>query len=274
MMFKTLKRHWPEYVIEGGCLALFMMVAFALGATLEHPSSPARQAIGDPVLRRFIMGLAMGGTAIAIIYSPWGKQSGAHINPSTTLTFYRLGKVKKCDAAFYMASQFTGAAVGAMIAATALSAWLSHPSVNFVVTAPGSSGAAAAFAAELVMTFMLMTVILQVSNRPRLHKLTGLCAGLLVALYITFAAPISGMSMNPARSLASALPARHWSDLWIYFTAPVIGMLAAAEFYVRINGAARIGCAKLHHDNRQRCIFCGKPAENYLEASVQSEEAA
>jgi aquaporin Z len=68
------------------------------------------------------------------------------------------------------------------------------------------------------------------------------------------------MSMNPARTFASALPARHWADLWIYFSAPLIGMLSAAEVYVRRNGPRRIGCAKLHHENNQRCIFCGKPA--------------
>jgi aquaporin Z len=84
----------------------------------------------------------------------------------------------------------------------------------------------------------------------------------LVAVYITIEAPISGMSMNPARTFASAVPARHWGDLWIYFTAPVIGMLAAAELYLRTRGAAHIACAKLHHVNTRRCIFCGKPAEN------------
>jgi aquaporin Z len=83
----------------------------------------------------------------------------------------------------------------------------------------------------------------------------------LVALYITFEAPISGMSMNPARTFASAALAHHWTALWIYFTAPLVGMLAAAETYSRINGKRSVACAKLHHANRMRCIFCGKPAE-------------
>jgi glycerol uptake facilitator-like aquaporin len=79
--------------MEGVCLGLFMISAFAFGTILEHPVSPVHQAIPNQLLRRLLMGLAMGLTAIAIIYSPWGKQSGAHINPSTTLTFFRLGKV-------------------------------------------------------------------------------------------------------------------------------------------------------------------------------------
>jgi aquaporin Z len=103
-------------------------------------------------------------------------------------------------------------------------------------------------------------VILHVSNNSRLHKLTGLCAGALVAIYITLEAPISGMSMNPARTLASAVPAYHWTALWIYFTAPLIGMFLAAEAYVRTRGRQSVACAKLHHQNPTRCIFCGKPA--------------
>ena len=104
-----------------------------------------------------------------------------------------------------------------------------------------------------------MSVILRMSNNIRLHKLTGLCAGALVAAYITLEAPISGMSMNPARTFASAVPAHYWTALWLYFTAPLIGMLAAAEVHLQSRNP-RVGCAKLHHENPKRCIFCGKPA--------------
>jgi hypothetical protein len=72
-----------------------MVSAFTFGTILEHPASPVHQVIPNPLLRRLLMGIAMGLTAISIIYSPWGKQSGAHINPSTTFTFFRLGKVAK-----------------------------------------------------------------------------------------------------------------------------------------------------------------------------------
>ena len=273
-MSAALRQHWPEYLIEAACLGLFMIAAFTFGTLLEHPASAVHRMLPNPVLRRFLMGLAMGGSAVAIIYSPWGKRSGAHINPCTTVTFFRLGKVAKHDAAFYLLGQFAGGIIGAAIAATILLPWVSHPAVNYVVTAPAAGGVWAAFFAEIAIAFILMTVILNFSNRPRLHKLTGLCAGVLVALYITVEAPISGMSMNPARSLASAVPARHWSDLWIYFTAPVIGMLAAAELYLRTNGSARIACAKLHHQNTERCIFCGKPAEKTFAATFESEVAA
>jgi aquaporin Z len=238
-----------------------MVSAFTFGTILEHPASVVHQSIPNALLRRFLMGLAMGSTAIGIIYSPWGKQSGGHINPSTTITFFRLGKVAPWDALFYIVFQFMGGLTGAFLASVVLSAWVSHPSVHYVVTKPGNTGAGVAFLAEIGIAFILMTVILNVSNNMRLHKFTGLWAGALVATYITLEAPISGMSMNPARTFASAVPAQHWAALWIYFTAPLIGMLAAAEVYVRMKGTQSIACAKLHHENHTRCIFCGKPAD-------------
>jgi len=100
-----------------------------------------------------------------------------------------------------------------------------------------------------------MLVILQVSN-SRLARYTGLFAGFLVATYITLEGPLSGMSMNPARTLASALAAHAWTALWVYFTAPPLGMLAAAEAYVRARGRGAVFCAKLQHDNDKPCLFC------------------
>jgi glycerol uptake facilitator-like aquaporin len=135
-MMSALKQHWPEYLIEGAGLGIFMVSACWFGALLEHPGSPARQGIPDPILRRALMGLAMGLTAIAIIYSPWGKQSGAHINPAVTLTFWRLGKVAGADAFFYIVAQFAGAVIGVSVSALIWRNALMHPSVNYVVTLP------------------------------------------------------------------------------------------------------------------------------------------
>src|SRR5207244_4817563 len=111
------------------------------------------------------------------------------------------------------------------------------------------------FAAAAAITFLWGSVSLRVSTTPKLNRYTGMFAGLLVMTYISIEAPISGMSMNPARTLGSAFSAANWTAIWIYFTAPPLGMLLAAEFYVRAHGAARVLCAKLHHDTRDRCIF-------------------
>src|SRR3989304_987347 len=84
------------------------------------------------------------------------------------------------------------------------------------------------------MSFLLMTVVLAASNTPRLARRTGLFAGVLVAAYITVEAPLSGMSLNPARTFASALPASVWTAFWVYLAAPPLGMLLAAELYARL----------------------------------------
>ncbi len=260
-MRDALKDHWPEYLMEAAELCLFMISACSFAALLEHPASPLHQAIPDPLARRALMGLAMGSTAIAIIYSPLGKRSGAHFNPSVSLTFYRLGKIRRADAMFYALFQFLGAASGVALCAAVIPAVVGHPAVNYVATLPGKSGVAVAFAAEVGIAFLQMTLVLHVSNRESIARYTGLFAGLMVAAYITIEAPFSGMSMNPARSFGSAVSANLWHSLWIYFTAPPLGMLAAAELYLRRNGLHRVLCAKLHHANPHRCIFNCKYGE-------------
>ena len=259
--FTALRTHWPEYLIEAAGLGLFMLSACFVVFLLEHPASMIRQAVSNAFLRRALTGVAMGLTAICLIYSPWGKRSGAHFSPSVTLTFFRLGKVEPCDAFFYVAAQFIGGAAGVMLAAAVIGPAIAHESVQYAMTRPGSRGTAVAFAAELVISFVMMAVVLNVSNSARLARFTGIFAGALVATYISLESPLSGMSMNPARTFASAYPGRAFDALWLYFTAPPMGMLLAAEVYLRVRGAHRVFCAKLHHDNNQRCIFrCNYPA--------------
>ena len=260
-MLDALRRHWPEYLMEAAGLGLFMVSAGAFGTILEYPASPVHEAIADPLLRRVFMGIAMGLTAIGIIYSPWGMQSGAHLNPAVTLTFFRLGKIEPWDALFYVAAQFAGGIAGVLLIAFALGHSFADPPVTYVATVPGSGGPAIAFLAELVISFVLMFVVLVTTNTESLARHTGLFAGALVAIYITVVAPVSGMSMNPARTFGSAFPAQLWESLWIYLTAPLLGMLLASEVYLRVRGAHRVFCAKLHHDNDKRCIFrCGYSA--------------
>jgi aquaporin Z len=256
---RALRRHWPEYAIEAALLGSFMVSACVFGTLLEHPASPLHRALPQAWLRRVAMGAAMGLTAIAIIYSPWGKRSGAHINPATTLTFVRLGRVPRVDALFYGAAQFAGAALGVLLASAWLGRWLADPHVRWVVTAPGAHGVLPAFAAETAMTFVLMWLVLCVSA-SRHARWTGVGVGCLVAAYIALLAPVSGMSLNPARTFGSSVVAHVWDAQWIYWTAPPLGMLLAAELYVRRRGAERVACAKLHHVNRQRCIFCAARA--------------
>lgn len=256
-MRTALRRHWPEYSMEAAGLALFMVSASGFAVLLSHPRSPALPFLGSILARRALMGLAMALTAAALIYSPWGRQSGAHFNPAVTLTFFRLGKVEGWDAVFYVVAQFVGGVSGMLLVAAVAGPLVGDPAVNYVVTVPGSPGVAVAFAAEVAIAFCTMTMVLAVSNSPRWARFTGLCAGALVAAYITIEAPLSGMSLNPARTFASAVPAAVWQAFWIYLTAPLAGMLIAAELRVRWTRRPVI-CAKLQHEHGRRCIFrCG-----------------
>ena len=106
------------------------------------------QALPDPTLRRVLIGIAMGMTAIGIIYSPLGQRSGAHFNPAVTLTFFRLGKVEFWDAAFYGAAQFIGGLLGVVLSALVLGELVAHPSVRYAATVPGMAGVGVAFLAE------------------------------------------------------------------------------------------------------------------------------
>ena len=181
----------------------------------------------------------MGATAIALIYSPWGKQSGAHMNPAMTLTFTRLGKVAPGDAAGLCGRAVRGRhrrrarrrhgrwAACWPIRACALCRHGAGP--------VGRAGGVPGGGRHLLSADDGDACGLEPS---RWAACTGVCAGLLVASYITFEAPLSGMSMNPARTFGSALFARNWTALWIYFTAPPLGMLRGGRAVPGAPGAA------------------------------------
>lgn len=251
-----MRFHWPEYLIEGSLLATFMVAACTAVVTFCHPESPVARAIPRPLPRRAIIGLLMGLTAIGLIYSPYGQRSGAHMNPATTLTFYTLGKVERLDAAMYIAAQLIGAIAGVGMARMIFGKdRLSHAAVRWAMTLPGPRGSRTAWTAEFIISLLLMSVVLAASNQNNTAPYTGFLAGLLVLLFITFIAPYSGMSMNPARTFGSAFHARTFSHLWIYFTAPVVGMLAAAALHLALWGPDSVYCAKLQHPRGPGCIF-------------------
>jgi aquaporin Z len=180
------------------------------------------------------------------------------MNPALTLTYLRLAKIERHDAAFYIAAQIVGGIGGILVGRALLNPILAHKSVNYVVTIPGDAGTVAAFISEAVLAFLMMSMVLKATNTPTLALYTGLFAGTLVFLFITFESPISGMSINPARTLGSAIPSGIWTGLWIYLTAPLLGMLSAAQLFICLKQRPT-ACPKYFHGNRQRCIFCGHP---------------
>jgi MIP family channel proteins len=167
------------------------------------------------------VGLTFGLIILAMIYA-LGDVSGCHLNPAVTLGFFA---ARRFDARWvlpYIASQCAGAVLASF---TLHLMFLSHSTLG--ATLPAGSDMQS-FWLELVLTFMLMFVILSVSTGPKEKGLlAGVAVGSVIALEALFAGPISGASMNPARSLAPALVSAHFEHLWIYLTAPVAGAIAA-----------------------------------------------
>jgi len=250
---------WPEYLGEALGLGLFMVAAGVVATVLDSPLSPVQGWIGDADLRRVIAGIAMGLTAIGLIYSPWGKRSGAHMNPAVTLGFLLLGKIRARDALGYIAAQFAGGLVGVLLVLGLCGDAFASQPVSFAATMPGPRGVAVAFVAELLISFGMLFAVLNIAAHARWARYAGVAAGFLVAAYISVEAPLSGMSMNPARSFASAAPGGLFDNLWIYFVAPTLGMLLAAALFRRRERARHAVCAKLVHDPVHPCIHCGHP---------------
>jgi aquaporin Z len=260
--------HLSEYLCEALGLGLFMFSAGVVGTLLESPASELHQWISDPFSRRIVMGLAMGVTAIALIYSPWGRRSGAHNNPSVTITFWSLGKVTSSDTLFYVIAQFIGGIVGTFAVGVLFKESFTEPPVTAVATLPGEAGEWVAFLSEIVISFFMMGMVLTISS-SRWRPWTGVVAGILVAGYIIVEASLSGMSMNPARTLASAVVSGNFTSLWIYFTAPILGMLSAALLF-RCIPHQRQYCAKYYHCPR----FVASSAVTHLLRNQHASDAS
>ncbi len=165
----------------------------------------------------------------------FGEKSGAHINPATTWAFFRLGKINFTNSVFYTLAQFAGAVAAALILKFALGSWFAHQLIDFGITKPmPPHDSVSALIAEFIISFVLMFAVLICISSKRLEKYAALVSGVLIALYLIFEMPFSGMSLNPARSFAAAFAANKWELLWIYFVAPPVAMLLAAEIYGRI----------------------------------------
>ena len=240
-------------------LGFLAFMACAASALFRHPASPVAHLFEDHgFLQRLAIGLMMGITIVCIVYSPLGKRSGAHINPAVTFTFFRLGRIQAADTFFYILFQFAGGIAGVTLAGLTLGSMVSAPEVRFAATEPGHYGTVIAFFAELMISAIIMGTVLYFANHKRIMHKSGLYVGMLYAAYVTLEQPISGTSMNPARTLGSAIMTGGWSGAWIYFTAPLIGMLLAGEVFLWTKGKDAIHCAQtLHTTNVRRIVECG-----------------
>jgi aquaporin Z len=225
-------RKLRDYCYEGLGLGIFMFSAGFFDALIDSPNLPIRQHIHSALIRRFLIGITMGLTALYIFNAPFGKKSGAYINPAVTLVQYRLQNIDRKDAFFYMLFQFMGGTIGMYLVYLAIPALISSPAINYIVTQPGTTGTAIAFIMEFMISFFIISTVLFTSDNKHLAKYTSLFVAILITLFITFEAPYSGMSMNPARTFSSAIISNQWKVFWLYCIAPIGGMLFGERVFV------------------------------------------
>ena len=240
-MVENFQRHWQAYLMEAAGLGGFVVGAGLLTVFLEHPDFPVmKSSFGgeeNAIWRRVPLGILMGAY-IALVVRLFGEKSGAHINPATTWAFLILRKINFVDSVLYVAAQFVGAVAAAQFLTLALGSWFAHEKIGYGVTKPmPPHDSASAFVAEFIILFVLMFVVLIITSSKKLEKYAAVVSGVLIALYLIFNLPFSGMSLNSARSFAAALAANKWEHLWIYFVAPPLAMLLAAEIYTRTKTA-------------------------------------
>jgi len=159
--------------MEGSEIAALMLSTCICGTVIYGDESPFKSL--SSVSKSVLMGIAIAMTMFTIIRSPFGRRSGAHLNPSITLTFFWLGRVHRWDAAWYIVAHFTGAIAGVFAARRILGLQLSAPSVLYMVTVPGKHGSVMTFAGEFLLSALLMATIIYSSNHRLLTRFTPLC---------------------------------------------------------------------------------------------------
>lgn len=261
--------HWREYAAEllGTAFNLFVGLSavvfdFGKGLPMEH-------LIPDTGTRLLITGLIFAGSGSLVAISPLGKLSGAHINPSLSLAFWAQGKMHFQDLAGYIIGQLLGAILGVWLMAKM---WGSYAtSVYNGMTLPGVGYSLwSVFFAEVFITFLLVLSIFIFVSNHRLMRWTPLMVWFLVATLVWQEAPISGTSLNPARSLGPALVTGFWKDQWLYCIAPPLGALfAVAVFRLLPSGRGDVLTCKLFHVPNYRSIFKNVKAPHLLDGRTR-----
>lgn len=208
-------------------IAAFALVFAGCGAIVAN-------AENDGTLGAVGVSLTFGLIVMAMIYAT-GHLSGAHINPAVTVAFTLTRHFPAREAAAYIAAQLAGAIAGAL---TLAAVWTDKPA-DLGATVP-SVGAGSALVYEIVLTAILMFVIVAVATDTRaVGAAAAIAIGGAVGLDALFGGPVTGASMNPARSLGPALVSGEWTDFWLYVVGPVVGAALAAFAYQAIRGESR-----------------------------------
>lgn len=204
-----------KYIAE--FIGAFGIVFFGTGAIIVSESQPN-------LISNFGIALSFGLTVAVMIYS-FAEISGAHFNPAVTVGFWAKDKIGAKEAGLYLISQISGASAASLILHTLI------PKNEKLGAALPSGTELQSFILEIMLTLFLMLVILQTAYTGQLKSRAGLLIGGTVFLEALFFGPISGASMNPARSLGPALISGNYHELWIYIAGPLTGALSASAIH-------------------------------------------
>jgi MIP family channel proteins len=205
-------------------LAAFALVFAGCGAIVSD-------SVYGGALGTIGIGLVFGLVIMAMVYAT-GHLSGAHINPAVTIAFVLSRHFPRREAAGYIAAQLVGATAGALLQ---LAVWPDKPAALCATLPPVTTGSALAY--EAVLTAILMFVIMAVATDARaVGAGAAIAIGGAVGLDAIFAGPVTGASMNPARSIGPALASGELGDLWIYVIGPIVGAACGAATYQLVRG--------------------------------------
>jgi len=208
-------------------LAAFALVVAGCGAIIANDRY-------DGALGSVGVALVFGLIIMVMVYAI-GHLSGAHINPAVTLAFTLTRHFPGREAAAYVAAQLAGATAGALVL---LAVWTDKPA-HLGATTP-TVAAGSAFLYELLLTAFLMFVIMAVATDTRaVGAAAAIAIGGTIGLDALFGGPVTGASMNPARSFGPAVVSGEWHQFWIYIAGPVVGAAAGALAYQLVRGGAR-----------------------------------
>lgn len=241
---RALRRNWRHYLTEAAGIMAFLTVSSLAAVVFHHPDSALARALGPHAwVQRIGVAAAVGLLITAMATSPWGKRSGAHFNPAVTLGFWQLGYIATADAAWYVLAQFAGATLAGCCLFRLLKPWFGHPEIHYNTTLPieAKHGWALALGAEILISAILMLVLLWALHSPKVKPWAGALAGLALAVFVVVESPLSGMSLNPARTLGTALAAGKVTGLWLYFLGPLGAMWATAALYQRYHLGQPLG---------------------------------
>ncbi|MEN9526567.1 MAG: hypothetical protein RLY56_518 [Pseudomonadota bacterium] len=252
-----MKLNWSEYLSEFFGTAIMMAIGIGAVVFMWSSGSVMSELIPSEPWRRLATGILFAGGGTAVVLSPLGQRSGGHLNPAMTFAFWLRGKISHTDAVMYALAQILGAVLGVLVVGAVASE--AAATVNLGMTTPGVGySATVALAAELIITFSLIFLVFWAVDRRSIARYTPYLAGVLIALLVMIEAPISGTSLNPARSLAPAALMGVFDHLWLYFVGPMAGAVLAVAVYRGVGGEkTATGCAKLQHNDQYPCLFEG-----------------